>query len=450
MATARKEIAQAKKLEDNELMHLSKNSRLSGRLGRAVDKELKTRHLPAALIPAGHADSPGVAPDEPWIERPDDNITFIHGPTEDAMPVQSELRFGAGDAVKDAEGDAAPDVHNIVLSGHGDVDLRPNGNLHEIPENSLGMNFYTPLGGLVMGGSHTTSELLGRGDWGRLRRDYREHYAPGRFVPQHTLNPLTAEEALRLGSVTHARGGYVRPGKNVTVVRVAKTTPLPDILEAVQQRFPDKKLLFHWGSCRSDAMQRTLMDSKGKEIDSNTGSITAKTGGIFEFGGHKSRTSRFVAGRSKINPQLTPKPAIAPAVTRAEQAAQEEKAIRVNAARKAASAKAVLNLLENGDITAQECENRVAHLYSGEAEESQKKDHLSQIPLILMLGGHISEPEYESRLSRIYSGQSEQYEKTNKLRDATWRLFRSGKVSEAEYQARVRKSIIERMNAEQT
>ena len=447
MATARKEIGQAKKLEDNELQHLSKNSRLSGRLGRAVDKELRARNLPAALIPAGHADSPGVAPDEPWIERRGD-ITFLHGPTDDTIPEQSELAFGADDPVGHAEGDAAPGVYNIVLSGHGDADIRPEGYMQEIPDNSLGMNFYGPLGGMLLGGSDTTSELLAQGNWSGLRRDYREHYAPGRFIPQHTLNPLTAEEALRLGNITNAQGRYVRPGKNVTVVRVAKTIPLSDILDEVQQRFPDRKLLFHWGLCRADATQGKLVDKNGKEITSNTGSITAKTGGIFEFSGPRSATSRFIAGRLSVNPERTPRPAIAPALTRAERAAQSEKAVRVEDARKAASAKAALDLLESGEIWAQECELRVSNLYPSESAVRQRKDQLSQIPLVLLLGGRISEQEYESRLSLIYADKAEQHEKNNKLKNATWRLFRSGKISSEEYQARVRKSIVESMNAQ--
>ncbi|QOK96746.1 hypothetical protein HF909_10085 [Ralstonia pseudosolanacearum] len=149
MVTAHREIKHAQKLADNELAQLGKHSSLSGRLGRAVDRELKARNLPPAISPKGHALSPGVARDEAWIERRGDNIAFLHGPTDPALPLQSELAFDEQDPARKAEGDASPDVHNIVLSGHGNADIRPEGALHEVPEHSLGMNFYTPLGGVA-------------------------------------------------------------------------------------------------------------------------------------------------------------------------------------------------------------------------------------------------------------------------------------------------------------
>ncbi|MEF9388368.1 hypothetical protein V4890_22505 [Ralstonia solanacearum species complex bacterium KE056] len=442
MVTAHREIKHAQKLADNELAQLGKHSSLSGRLGRAIDRELKARNLPPAISPKGHALSPGVARDEAWIERRGDNIAFLHGPTDPALPLQSELAFDEQDPARKAEGDASPDVHNIVLSGHGNADIRPEGALHEVPEHSLGMNFYTPLGGWTRGGSDGISPLVNQGKWSELRREYREHYAPGRFVPEHTLHPHTAEEALDRGDITTTQG-YVRPGKNTTVVRVARPTPLSEIVQEAQQRFPNKKLLFHWNACRSDPAPSKMLDSKGKNIESNSGNIATRPGAIANLRNGDSEFPRLNAGTLKLNPDMRAKPAITPAITQSEKRARKEKWIQVEAKRKEALSEIALDLLSRGKISEGECESRLSRIYTKKSEEQKKKDGLSKMSLGLLINGRISEQEYEARLSRIYPGSSEQHEKRTKRKEATWALLKNGRISDEEFASRTRQHILD-------
>ncbi|WP_196303785.1 hypothetical protein, partial [Ralstonia solanacearum] len=159
------------------------------------------------------------------------------------------------------------------------------------------------MGGWTRGGSNGISPLVNQGKWSELRREYREHYAPGRFVPEHTLHPHTAEEAIHRGDITNAQG-YVRPGKNITVVRVAKATPLSEIVQEAQQRFPNKQLLFHWNACRSDPAPSEMLNSKGKSIQSKSGNIATRPGAIAELRNGDSDSPRFHAGTLKLNPGL--------------------------------------------------------------------------------------------------------------------------------------------------
>lgn len=442
LATARRESKRAQKMADDELTQLAKNDQLSGRLGRAVDRELKARNLPPAIRPQGHALSPGVARNASWIERRGDNIAFLHGPTDAALPRQSELAFDGHDPARRAEGDASTDVHNIVLSGHGNADIRPEGALHEIPENSLGMNFYTPLGGWTRGGSNGISPLVNQGKWSELRREYREHYAPGRFVPEHTLHPHTAEEAIHRGDITNAQG-YVRPGKNITVVRVAKATPLSEIVQEAQQRFPNKQLLFHWNACRSDPAPSEMLNSKGKSIQSKSGNIATRPGAIAELRNGDSDSPRFHAGTLKLNPGLRGKPAITPEITRSEKRARKEKAVEIETKRKEALSGIALELFSKGRISEEQCESRLLRIYAKKSEEGKRKDGLSQVSLHLLINGNISEQEHESRLSRIYPEASEQHEKKTKLKEAASELLKRGKISDEEYGSRARRRILD-------
>ncbi|WP_157771948.1 putative adhesin [Ralstonia solanacearum] len=446
MATARRETKRAKNLADDELAQLAKNARLSGRLGRAVDREIKARNLPHAISPQGHALSPGVARDESWIERRGDNVAFLHGPSDAALPRQSELAFDEHDPAREAEGDASPDVHNIVLSGHGNADIRPEGALYEVPENSLGMNFYTPLGGWTRGGSDGISPLVNQGNWTELRREYREHYAPGRFVPEHTLHPHTAEEAVHRADITNAQG-YVRPGKNITVVRVAKETPLSEIVQEAQQRFPNKKLLFHWNACRSDPAPSKMLNSNGENIKANSGNIATRPGAIADLRNGDSDFPRLKAGTLKLNPELKAKPAITPEITKSEKRSRKEKLVNMEIRRKDALSGIALDLFARGRISEEECESRLSRIYTEKSEGSKRKDGLSKASLHLLVSGNISEQEYESRLSRIYPEASEQHEKNTKLKEATWELLKSGKISSEEYASRTRQRILDGQKA---